>query len=57
MSDKPKNPMTQEDKARIMAAEAKKNDGNVEKGSFGARAQAAADKNAQQKNWVEMNES
>ena len=50
MSDEPKNPMTQEAKGRIMSNEAKQNDGKVEKGSFGARAQSAADKNAQQKN-------
>ena len=34
-----KTPMTQEDKARIMAAEAKKSGGNIQAGEFAARAQ------------------
>jgi len=38
-----KTPMDQDAKARIMALEATKSGGGVEKGSFGARAQAAAD--------------
>ena len=42
--NRPKGQMTSNDAARIQAAEAKKNDGKVEKGSFAARAQAAADK-------------
>ncbi|MFH2111196.1 MAG: hypothetical protein ABIJ47_08065 [Candidatus Bathyarchaeota archaeon] len=37
--------MTSEAAARIQSAEAKKGDGKVEKGSFAARAQSAADKN------------
>ena len=37
--------MTKEDAARIQRAEALKNDGKVEKGTFPARAQRAADKN------------
>ncbi len=43
--------MDQEAKSRIMKAEAKKPgaDGKVAAGSFGARAQAAADKNANEK--------
>ena len=43
-----KTPMDQEAKARIMSSEAKKSDGQVSKGSFAARAQSAADKNANQ---------
>ena len=39
-----KNPMTKEAAARIQAANAKQNDGKVDKGSFPARAQAAADR-------------
>ena len=46
MSDKgSKKLMTKEDAARIQRAEALKNDGKVEKGTFPARAQRAADKN------------
>jgi len=40
----PKNPMTKEDAARIQSAYAKEHDGKVDKGTFPARAQAAADK-------------
>ena len=40
----PKNPMTKEDSARIQSSYAKKHGGKVDKGSFPARAQAAADK-------------
>ena len=43
--DGKKTPMDQPAKARIMAAQAKKNDGQIEKGTFAARAQSAADKN------------
>lgn len=45
--------MTQEDAARIQSAEAIRNGGQVEKGSFAARAQSAADKaaNAQPAGW------
>lgn len=39
-------PMTQEAAARIQSAEAKRGDGGVKKGSFAARAQSAAAKNA-----------
>ena len=47
MDRQPKNPVTQGDKARIMAGQAKNyQDGNIPSGSFGARAQAAADKHA-----------
>ena len=42
---KPKTKMDKEAAARIQSAEAKKNDGKVEKGGFAARAQSAADKN------------
>ena len=42
---KPKTEMDKEAAARIQSAEAKKNDGKVEKGGFAARAQSAADKN------------
>lgn len=42
---KPKKEMTKEAAARIQSAEAKKNDGVTEKGTFPARAQRAADKN------------
>jgi hypothetical protein len=43
-----KTPMDQDAKARIMRANAKKpeNEGETKAGSFPARAQAAADKNA-----------
>ena len=43
--DKKKTPTDQEAKARIMKAEAKKNDGKIEKDGHAARAQRAADKN------------
>jgi len=46
----PKNPMTKEDAARIQSAEAKQHGGEVEKGSFPARAQAAADKRENKNN-------
>jgi hypothetical protein len=43
---KPKNPVTPEDKSRIMSTQSKNSeDGNTPKGSFPARAQAASDKN------------
>ena len=42
---KPKTEMDKEAAARIQSAEAKKNDGKVEKGGFAPRAQRAADKN------------
>ena len=45
-----KNPMTKEDAARIQSAEAKQHGGEVEKGSFPARAQAAADKRENKNN-------
>jgi hypothetical protein len=45
MTDK-KNPMTTEAAARIQAAGAKAGDGGVEKGSWPAKAQAAAANNA-----------
>lgn len=41
--------MTKEDSARIQAAAAKNNGGKVDKGTFAARAQAAADKSANSK--------
>lgn len=45
MDQAPKNPVTQEDKSRIMKGQAKNyDDGNIPKDSFAARAQAAADK-------------
>ena len=40
----PKNPMTKEDAARIQSSNAKQHGGEVHKGSFPARAQAAAAK-------------
>ena len=40
-----KQPVTQEDKARIMSTQAKQHGGQTEKGSFPARIQSAADKN------------
>ena len=40
----PKHPMTKEDAARIQSSYAKQHGGEVDKGSFPARAQAAADK-------------
>ena len=43
--EKKETPTTKEDASRIQSAEAKKNDGKVEKGSFAARAQHAADTN------------
>ncbi len=48
MSNK-KTPMTPKAAARIQADEAKKNGGQVSKGSFAARAQSAAEKNKQGK--------
>lgn len=44
-----KTPMTPKAAARIQADEAKKNDGQVSKGSFAARAQRAAENNKQAK--------
>ena len=41
----PKKHMTKEDAARIQRAYAKEHDGKVDKGTFPARAQAAADRN------------
>jgi len=38
----PKNPMTKEDAARIQSSYAEQHGGKVDKGSFPARAQAAA---------------
>lgn len=40
----PKNPMTKEAASRIQSSEAKKHGGEVKKGTFPPRAQAAADK-------------
>ena len=40
-----KQPVTQEDKARIVSTQAEKTGGKIEKGSFAAKAQSAADKN------------
>ena len=45
-----KDLMDKEDASRIQAAGAKQHGGGVEKGSFPARAQAAADKRENQKN-------
>ena len=47
---KKKTDMDQAAKARIMSSEAKKNDGQVDKGTFGTRAQSAADKHEAEKN-------
>ena len=47
---KSSRPMTPEAARRIQSATAKGNDGRVSKGSFVARAQAAATKNSSQKN-------
>ena len=41
-----KTPMSKEDAARIQSAEARQNNGRVEKGGFAARAQSVADKQA-----------
>ena len=46
MAKAPKVPMTQNAAARIQGASAKANGGKVSKGSFSARAQAAATKNS-----------
>ena len=46
----PKNPMTKDAAARIQRNEAKEHGGGVPKGSFAARAQAAADKHENEKN-------
>ena len=48
MSDSGKIPMDKEAAARIQHSEAVKGGGQIEKGSWGARAQAAADKNVNQ---------
>ena len=45
----PKKQMTKEDASRIQRAEAKKHDGEVKKGDFAPRAQAAADKHENEK--------
>ena len=45
-----KNLTTKDDAARIQAGYAKEHDGKVDKGTFPARAQAAADKNEAKKN-------
>ena len=45
MSDSGKTYMTKDAASRIQSSEAKKNDGRVEKGSWAARAQSAADTN------------
>ena len=48
-----KDPMTQDDKARIMSTQAKQHGGQTEKESFSARAQSAADKNEPpQQKWL-----
>lgn len=44
-----KTPMTKEAAARIKSAEAKKNDGKTQKGSFTTRAERAAEKNQSEK--------
>ena len=45
MDRQPKNPVTQADKSRIMSSQSKNyGDGNIPSGSFGSRAQGAADK-------------
>jgi len=44
-----KTPMTKDASARIQSTQAKQHGGQTEKGSFPARAQAAADKNAKKK--------
>ena len=44
LDGEPKHPMTKEDAARIQSSYAKQHGGEVDKGSFPARAQAAADK-------------
>ena len=45
MDRQPKNPVTPKDKARIMSGQSKNYGvGNIPSGSFGARAQAAADR-------------
>ena len=48
-SETPKKEMTKEDASRIQRAEAKKHDGEVKKGDFAPRAQAAADKHENEK--------
>jgi len=49
-SEEPKNPMTKKAAARIQGGHAKKHDGKVDKGTFAARAQAAADRNENKSN-------
>ena len=45
MDRQPKNPVTQSDKSRIMSSQSKNyGDGNIPSGSFGSRAQGAADR-------------
>jgi len=46
----PKNPMTKTAAARIQGGYAKEHDGKVDKGTFPARAQAAADRNENKSN-------
>jgi hypothetical protein len=41
--------MTQKDASRIQSAEAKQNNGKVEKGSFASRAESAGTKNTNKK--------
>lgn len=48
-SETPKKEMTKEDASRIQRAEAKKHGGEVKKGDFAPRAQAAADKHENEK--------
>lgn len=56
MSDtQKKTPMDQTAKARIMSTQAKQHGGITDKGSFAARAQSAADKNANKGKWMEEN--
>ena len=43
-SDIPKNPPSQEDKARIMSTQSKKSGGETPANSFASRTQSAADK-------------
>ena len=45
----PKKEWTKEDVARVQAAEAKKDDGRIEKGGWVAKAQAGADKREHEK--------
>ena len=47
----PKKPITKEDASRIQSADAKKHGGEVGEGDFAPRAQSAADKHENKKNW------